>query len=330
MPRLLETVATLAALLYFARLYLHHRLWELNWFDRLPDNSKGIAFLLAASLGFSLMGLLIKLLGQNLHVTQILLLRQVGMAILVAPAILRGFPGALRSARPDLQILRILCALVAMLGGFTAIIHLPLADATALFFAKSFFLTMFAVVFLGEIVGRYRWSAVAVGFVGVLIMLQPGTDSFSIYSLYSLIGAAGAAGVMILLRKLSRHDGADTILCWSALGVGLVMAAPGIYYWQAPTPTEWVLFGALAVVSYVSQKGNIYAFKHGEASLLASLDYLRLLWATWLGYLVFDHFPGPATWIGAAIVIAAAIFTIYRETWRKRVWTAGPRADDHG
>ena len=314
-------------LLCLAHPFHCHRPWNLNWFDRLPDNSKGIAFLLVASIGFSLMGLLIKLLGQNLHVTQILLLRQIGMAILILPAILRN-PAALRSARPDLQILRVSCALVAMIGGFTAIIHLPLADATALFFAKSFFLTIFAVIFLGEIVGVYRWSAVAVGFSGVLIMLQPGTDSFSIYGIYSLVGAAGAAGVMILLRKLSRYDSADTILCWSALGVGLVMAVPGIYYWQAPTPTEWVLFGALAVVSYLSQKGNIYAFKHGEASLLASLDYVRLLWATWLGYLVFDHFPGPATWIGAAIVISAAIFTIYRETWRKRVWTAPPRADD--
>ena len=293
----------------------------MNRFNNLPDNLKGVVFLLAASLGFSLMGLLIKLLGQHLHVTQILLLRQAGMAILVAPAILRNFPGALRSARPDLQVLRILCALVAMLGGFTAIIHLPLADATALFFAKSFFLTIFAVFFLGEIVGIYRWSAVAVGFAGVLIMLQPGTDSFSIYSLYSLVGAAGAAGVMILLRKLSRHDSADTILSWSSLGVGLVMLVPGIWFWQAPTAAEWGLFAALAVVSYLAQKGNIYAFKHGEASLLASLDYVRLLWATLLGYLVFDHFPGAATWTGASIVVAAAIFTIYRETRRKRGWT---------
>ena len=131
---------------------------------------------------------------------------------------------------------------------------------------------------------------------------------------------------MILLRKLSRYDGADTILSWSALGVGLAMAVPGIYYWQAPTSVEWALFAALALVSYYSQKGNIYAFKHGEASLLASLDYVRLLWATLLGYLVFDHFPGPATWIGATIVIAAAIFTIYRETRRKRGWTGTHRA----
>jgi len=294
----------------------------LNGFQRLPDNLKGIIYLMLASIGFSLMALLIKLLGQRLHVTQILLLRQAGMLLLVLPAILQSFPGSLRSNRPGLQVLRMLFAVIAMLGGFTAIIHLPLADATAIFFVKSFFMTIFAIWILGETVGRYRWGAVMVGFVGVVIMVQPGTDSFSIYSLASIAGAAGAAAVMIVLRILSQHDSADTILTWSALGIGVVMAFPGIYFWESPTPSEWALLGALAVASYFGQRLNIYAYKHGEASLLASLDYVRLLWATLLGYLVFDQFPGPPTWVGATLVIAAAIFMIYRESRRKRDQTA--------
>ena len=212
-----------------------------------------------ASFVFSLMALLIKLLGQQLHITQILLVRQIGMAIMVSPAILRNFPGSLRSERPGLQLLRVLFALVAMLCGFTAIIYMPLADATAIFFAKSFFVTIFAVFFLAETVGVYRWSAVLIGFVGVMIMLQPGTDNFSIYGLASLAGAAGAAGVMILLRLLSRIDSAYTIMTYGALGVGIVMILPGIYYWQPPTTTEWLWLVAVAVVSYYAQKFNIFA-----------------------------------------------------------------------
>ena len=269
------------------------------------------------------MALMIKLLGQRLHITQILLVRQIGMVIMVAPAILRNFPGSLRTARPGLQLIRVFCALVAMLFGFTAVIHMPLADATAIFFAKSFFVTVFAVFFLAEIVGVYRWSAVLIGFVGVMIMLQPGTDNFSIYGLASLVGAAGAAAVMILLRLLSRSDSADTIMTYGALGVGLVMIIPGIYFWQQATASEWLLLAAVAVVSYFGQKCNIFAYKHGEASLLASLDYVRLLWATLFGFLIFDQLPGMSTWFGAVIVVAAAIFTIYRETRRKsRLTTA--------
>ena len=293
----------------------------MNWFHRLSDNLKGIVFLMLASMVFSVMALLIKVLGQQLHITQILLVRQIGMTVMVAPAILRNFPGSLRSERPGLQLTRVACALVAMLCGFTAIIHLPLADATAIFFAKSFFVTIFAVLFLAETVGVYRWSAVLVGFIGVLIMLQPGTDNFSIYGLASLVGAAGAAGVMILLRLLSRSDSAVTIMSYGALGVGVVMLLPGIYFWQQPTTTEWLLLSAVGVVSYYGQKCNIFAYKHGEASLLASLDYVRLLWATLFGYLVFDQFPGGSIWFGAGIVIAAAIFMIYRETQRKSAWT---------
>ena len=294
----------------------------MNWFYRLPDNLKGTLFLMLASILLSLMALLIKLLGQHLHVTQILLLRQLGMVLMVLPAIMRNFPGSLRSTRPGLQILRMCFAIIAMLGGFTAIIHLPLADATAIFFAKSFFVTIFAMLFLGEIVGVYRWSAVALGFVGVLIMLQPGTANFSVYSLASLVGAAAAAAVMILLRILSRSETADTIMTWSALGIGIVMALPGIYYWQPPTVSEWGLLAALAVVSYFGQRCNIFAYKHGEASLLASLDYVRLLWATLFGFLVFGDFPGLPTWVGASIVVAAAVFTIYRETRRGRGWVS--------
>ncbi len=300
----------------------------LNWFHRLPDNLKGIAYLMLASLVFSLMALMIKLLGQRLHLTQILLVRQIGMVVMVAPAILRNFPGSLRSARPGLQLLRVSCALVAMLCGFTAVIHMPLADATAIFFAKSFFVTILAVLFLAETVGVYRWSAVLIGFAGVLIMLQPGTDNFSIYGLASLTGAAGAAAVMILLRLLSRSDSADTILSYGALGVGLVMILPGIYFWQRPTASEWFLLAAVAVVSYFAQKCNIFAYKHGEASLLASLDYVRLLWATLFGFLIFDQFPGLPTWFGAVIVIVAAVFTIYRETRRKHGWNSARRGND--
>lgn len=273
-------------------------------------------FLMLASVLFSLMALVIKLLGQHLHVTQILFLRQLGMVIMVLPAIMRHFPGSLPSKRPGLQILRMGFAVVAMLGGFTAVIHLPMADATAIFFAKSFFMTIFAVIILKEVVGIYRWSAVGIGFFGVVIMLQPGTAEFSIYSLACLTGAAGAAAVMIVLRILSQEDSADTIMTWSSLGIGLVMAVPGIYFWQSPTDGEWILLIVLVVVSYFAQRSNIFAYKHGEASLLASLDYVRLLWATLFGFLVFGHFPGLPTWVGAFIVIGAAIFTIVRETRR--------------
>ena len=289
-----------------------------------PDNLKGAAVLMLAAFGFALMIALIKLAGERLPVVEILFVRQLGMVAILVPALARGFPGALVTARPGLQALRVALALVAMLCGFTAVVHMPLADATALGFAKGFFVTIFAVAVLGERVGAHRWSAVALGFVGVLVMMRPGSDGFTLYAVLAVVGAAAAGAVMVVIRLLTRTESGTTILAWQAIGVGVVMAGPALWAWVAPTPREWLLLGAIGAVSYVAQRLNILAYRFGEASLLASLDYVRLLYATALGWWLFDSLPGTATWVGAGIIVLASVYTVYRERVRGRQLAAGP------
>jgi len=124
--------------------------------------------------------------------------------------------------------------------------------------------------------------------------------------------------VMILIRLMSRTDAAVTILTYQAVGVGLIMAVPALLYWQPPTPLEWGLLVLVAIASYVAQTLNIYAYKFGEASLLASLDYTRLLYATLLGFLLFGNLPGWQTWLGAGIIVAASVYTVHREATLRR------------
>ena len=290
----------------------------LKKFHALPGNVKGATILMLAAIGFTIMVALIKLVGTRLHVTQILFLRQSGMALMVAPILARNFPASIRTKRPGLQCARVGFALIAMTAGFTAVINLPLADATAIGFAKSFFVTIFAILILKEVVGIRRWSAIIIGFCGVLFMLQPGTAGFSIYGILSVVASASAGMVMILIRVLSRSESPVTILTYQAVGVGLVMAIPAYLYWQTPTFPEWLLIAGIAIISYYAQKCNIFAYTWGEASLLASLDYVRLIYATILGFLIFDDLPGIHTWVGAGIIVAASIYTIHRESKRKR------------
>ncbi len=296
-----------------------------NWFTNLPGNVKGALSLMAAALFFSIMVAMVKLLGWSYHITQILLIRQIVMTFIVLPAIIHNFPKVLQTSYPGLQMLRIGFALIAMVLGFTAIVNLKLADATAIGFAKSFFVTIFAVIILKETVGFRRWIAVGIGFIGVMIMLRPGTDAFSIYGLYAIIASASAGLVMVIIRIMSRKDSPTTILAWQAIGIGLVMAIPGIWYWQWPSPLEWLLFVAMGLVSYIAQMFNIHAYKWGEASMLASLDYIRLVYATALGYWFFSNLPGSQTWIGAAIIIAASIYTIRREAVHKQKLVRSPQ-----
>ena len=298
-------------------------------FQSLPDNAKGAAILMMAAFFFAIMSLLVKILGERLHVTQILFVRQIVMTGIVLPMILKGFPGVLKTKRADLQLTRIAFALCAMLFGFTAIIHMPLADATAISFAKSFFVPIFATIILAETVGPRRWAAVAVGFIGVMIMLKPGTEGFSHYGLMALAGAAAAGIVMVIIRLMSRTESNTTILTWQAIGIGICMTIPGIWYWQWPTPLEWMLLLAMGVISYIAQMFNIMAYRYGEASVMASLDYVRLVYATIFGWLVFSNLPDKNTWIGAAVIVAASIYTIHRETRVKKDLTSNPQSRSH-
>ncbi len=290
----------------------------------LPDNIKGAIVILIGTMFLVLMATIVKLLGERLNVFQILFLRQVFMSAMILPAILHQFPGSLRTDRPVLQISRIAAALVGMLGAFTAVIHLPLADATSISFAKAFFVTIFAIVVLSEPVGVRRWAAVAAGFAGVLIMLRPGTDGFSIYGLFALAGAAGAGMVMVIIRLLTRTEKTITIMSWQAIGVGVVMIGPGLYFWQWPTMTEWLLIASLGAVGYAGQFCNIVGYRYGEASVMAALDYFRLIYAVIFGYLLFDQLPGLGTWIGAGIIVAASLYTIQRERQKKQVLLRTP------
>lgn len=271
-----------------------------------------------AAFGFSVMLTLIKLAGEQLPVSQILLVRQMVMTAIVFPLIQRNFPTTLRTKRPLLHLSRVGLALIAMLFGFTAVVNIPLADATALGFARSFFVTIFAVMLLKESVGRHRWSAVAIGFLGVLLMLQPGTEAFSIYGICAVVGAAAAGAVMVIIRILSRTEASNTILAYQAIGVGLVMAIPATIQWVRPTLNEWLLLISIGIISFFAQKANIYAFSKGEASLLASLDYLRLIYVALFGWFLFNELPGLETIAGAGVIVLASIYTVRRESKKKQ------------
>ncbi len=296
----------------------------------LPGNLRGTLWMLVAGLFFTVMVTLIKVLGERLHVAEIILIRQIVMASIVAPTILYGLPGSLSTRHPALHVLRILCASTAMLAGFTAVIHLPLADATAIAFSKTFFITIFAIFFLGETVGRHRWTATAIGFVGVMIILRPGADTgIDLYAGLAVLSAACAGVVMIVIRKLSQHERPVTILTYQAVFVGLIMLPIALYNWKTPTLWELGLLVIVGMVSWAGQMCNIRAFRAGEASALAALDYVRLLYATVIGFLVFGDLPALATYAGAALIIAGSLYTVLREAQLgKRVATRdGVRAD---
>jgi len=255
----------------------------------------------------------------RLHVTQVIFVRQLFIILIMAPRFAQGFPGSIKTTQPLLHLVRVFAALIAMVCGFTAVINMPLADATAIGFAKSLFVTLFAILLLKETVGIRRWFATLIGFVGVMIMLQPGSGDFTIYGVYAAFGAVAAGLVMVLLRIMTRTEQPATLLIYQGVGVAVVLAIPAVLTWQPPTPTEWLLLLGVGITGYLSQMCNIYAYKYGEASLLAPLEYTRILYATIIGLIVFGDVPGISTMVGATIVVLASAYTLHRERQLKQL-----------
>ena len=288
----------------------------LKW-RTLPGNVRGGLWILLATFFLSIMVALIKIAGQHMHVTEILFFRQLIMLLLAMPVLLNNFPQALVTRRPGLQAIRLLAAFFGMLFGFSAIIYLPLAEATTLSFAKTFFVGILAIVLLGEVVGFRRWSAIAFGFLGVVIIAWPGDGaSFNIYSLMAIGSAMAVAVVMITLRQLAQVDRPVTILAYQAIGVGLMMLPPAMYFWTTPTLAEIGLLVLIGILTSIGQLCNIQGFKAGEASAIAPLDYARLVYAIIFGYLIFNEWPEPRVFVGSGMIVAAAIYTLHRERIR--------------
>ncbi|WP_084618611.1 DMT family transporter [Thalassobaculum salexigens] len=288
-------------------------------FAALTPNARGAVWVVVAGFFFTLMTALIKEIGDTIPVVQILMFRQITMTCTVLPVLISGYPGILKTNHVTLHLARVCMAVIAMTCGFTAFVHLPLAEATALSFAKSLFVTLLALVFLHEVAGPRRWFAVLLGFVGVLVMVKPDANGFNMYSLLAVAGAAAAATVMVIIRKVSQYDRPVTILSYQAIMVGIIMIVPTAYYWVTPTLKEWGIMFAIGLLSVVGQLCNIQGFKEGEASAVAPMDYSRLVFATIIGFVIFLELPDVTTLVGAALICATSFYTVRAEQRAARI-----------
>ncbi len=275
---------------------------------------RGGVYMLAAVFFFSIMIALIKTIGQRLHVTEILFFRQLTMIVIAAPVILPDFPRSLHTARPGLQALRIAIAFFAMVLGFSAFIHLPFAEVTAITFAKTFFITVLAIVLLGETVEPRRWGAVIVGFLGVVIIAWPtGAGAFNLYGLMAIVSSACVGTVIIIIRILSQIDKPITIMTYQAVGVGFLMIPPTIFFWKTPTSGEFITLIVIGVLSALGQYCNILSLRVAEASFVGPFDYVRLVYAVIFGFWLFNEWPDQRVFWGAALIVSAAAYTLHRE-----------------
>jgi drug/metabolite transporter (DMT)-like permease len=230
-----------------------------------------------------------------------------------------GF-GALRTKRPLGHLARSAVGLTGMICSFLAVQHLPLTEATALQFAAPLFMTALSAPLLGEQVGRHRWAAVAVGFIGVLIMARPIPGHMNLPGVtFGVLAALGVAGASIAIRQISDTEPGPTIVFYFTLaGTVVGLAGSLLFGWTRPDLATLGLLVLAGLVGGVGQILQTEALRAAPVGVVAPFDYSQLVFAAFLGLALWGELPRPATLLGAAVVAASGLYILHRELRRFR------------
>lgn len=286
---------------------------------------RGILLIVAAMALFSVSDASAKYLAASLPAIEIVWLRWVGFVAIMAPIILRSPRRVLHSRAPWLQVMRTLGLLGSAAFFIGGLAYLPLASAAAIAFVAPLIVTALSIPLLGEKVGARRWAAVAVGLLGVMVVIRPGSGTFGLAALLPLLSAVAWAFGMICTRKLGGIDHASTTMSYSAL-VGLAVLTVIVpLEWETPSTTQIGIAAGMAVASTAAQFLVVSAYRLARASVLAPVSYSQLVWSGLLGFFLFGNIPDFWTLLGTAIIIASGIYTAHRERVVAREQRAGGR-----
>ena len=294
------------------------------------DNPRlGILLILTSTVSFALMNAVVKLVSGHLGPVEIGFFRQLFSLIPVVSLVIhQGGPSMLRTQRPFGHLFRGLIGNSAMIIFFLSVAKLPLADANALSFASPLFITALSMPLLGEAVGKHRWSAVVVGFAGVMVMTNPGGNWFSgnsgIGAGMGVLAAFMSALMSITIRQLNKTEPPVRIVFYFVTIGTILFGGLLTIFWVTPTLPELGGLVLVGLIGGLSQLLMTYAYRHAPASTLAPFGYVSILWSTVLGYLIWSELPGPRIMIGAAIVIVSGLYIIYRETRQRSQVIAQP------
>lgn len=292
------------------------------------DVRYGIAYMCAAVLIFSLVNALAKWLTQGYPVTEIAFFRCV-FALLPCLYLVMTHGGlnALRTKRIGWHMSRAVLQFASMTCMFAAFALMPLADAVAISFSLPLFITALSVPMLGEKVGIFRWGAVIVGFIGVLVMVQPGPGVFESGALFVLANSIMGAVLSLAIRRMSLTE-SPTALTTYQIGFATLLSIAFLPFgWTTPSLLDFCMLAALGLGSGIGQFWWTQAMRLAPAAVAAPFQYTAMIWAMILGFLIWSDVPTPTLLSGAAIVVASGLFILYRETIRRARPTPATQGD---
>ncbi len=286
----------------------------------MTPNMKGALLMMGSMAAFTINDTIVKSVGQEVPLFQLVAMRGSLATILVF--VLARYLGALhlRFSPHDrwLVLARCLAELSATFFFLTALMHMPLANVTAVLQALPLTVTMGAALLFGESVGWRRTLAIAVGFVGMLLIVRPGPDGFSIYSIYALIAVASVTIRDLITRRMSAEVPSMVVTLATSLAVTLSFGvASAVEGWVPVTPTSGAMIASAAVFVLLGYLFSVMVMRVGEVGFVAPFRYSSLIWALALGWFVFGDWPDALTMAGAALIVGAGLFTLFRQKLRE-------------
>lgn len=291
-----------------------------------PDPVRGIVFKVLASIAMAMVGACVKALGEDYPLGEIVFCRSFFMLLpLLAFAALdpAGFQ-VLKTTRPKAHARRAIAGILGLVTSFGTVLLLPYADATALTFSAPLVLVALAGPLLGERIGPYRVGAVVIGFIGVLLIIQPhasaGTDDpRALWGIgLGILSAFCVALAQLSVRALREEPATTTVFYFTLFLIAAsLLTLPFGWVWPR-TPADALLLFSVGIIGGIAQLAITHSYRFADASVLAPYDYLQLIWAVIIGYVIFGEAPLPIVLAGAFIVAASGVFIALRERWLMR------------
>ena len=278
------------------------------------NTKSGPYYFLISVIFFSVMEILVKFLSSSYPIGELVFFRGFfGLLPIIFIMPKKKFFQNFKTKKIKLHIFRTITGCFALISIFFSLKYLPLADAISITFAAPIFATIFSIFFLKEIVGKKRWFAVLIGFLGILIILKPGTSLFSIYSIFPILFCVGFAASASLIRILSKTDKNYLISFYYTAGLTLVSLFLDPLSWKIPLFKDCLLLISIGIIGSL---GNIIiteAYRKSEISLITPIKYLNLIFAIVFGYFLFNEVPEYSTLIGSVFIIVSTVIIFIRE-----------------
>ena len=288
--------------------------WQpLLYLRTLPSQNKAILFILLSIFFFSFMGVFIRKSSEDIHIFEVIFFRNLLACLIIIPLMYSSGLASFKMHRPRLFVWRAVFVSLGMFAGFSALTLIPLAQATAISFTAPIFVTILASFVFGEAIKFRRITAILVGFIGMLIIVQPGTGAISIGMILAFTGAFFHSINLIIVKKLTINETANAIVVWMVIMLVPISFIPAIFVWEWPSALTWFYLWGLAICGTVGHSFFTRAYSLAEITSLQPLQFIKLPMIAFLAWIIFSELPEYWTWIGGVIIFSSTVYITRRE-----------------